>query len=73
MSLHDRVAGTTVRLSVGPGGSQFIGPSRLPRISANDASLTAPSILNAAESARCSIQNTPKRALSGTISPGRIE
>ena len=33
--LHDRVMGTTRRLSVGPGGVQFVGPSHTPSISAN--------------------------------------
>ena len=37
--LHDRVAGTTRRLSVGPGGVQFRGPSHTPAISANGALL----------------------------------
>jgi hypothetical protein len=37
--LRDRLNGTTVRLSVGPGGTQFTGPSRVPRISANGAKL----------------------------------
>ncbi len=47
--------------------------SDAPRINANDASLNAPSMLNAAASERRSIQKMPNRALSGTISPGRIE
>jgi hypothetical protein len=33
--LHDRVAGTTRRLSVGAGGREFAGPSHSPQISAN--------------------------------------
>ena len=37
--LHDRVAGTTRRLSVGPGGAQFRGPSHTPAISANGSRL----------------------------------
>ena len=39
MFLHDRVLGTTVRLSVGAGGQQFPGPSHSPAISANGQTL----------------------------------
>ena len=47
--------------------------SDAPRISANEASLNAPSMLNAAASESRSIQKMPNRLLSGMISPGRME